>query len=151
MDGSDTSPTFECSSLLTSPDPDEYDEHNMWNPMLGLSCHVQHGALMEAYFDEVDMGRIALSCHFLWMYYVTGQRCRLHSAPLPLVTSLGKAPCCNCPSSRTTSSEDSSHEDPSCLCREVLRIQFLHLVCSASEWTGNCGNVSIFFFPEMIC
>ena len=34
--GSTTSSTSTCSSLLTSPDPDEYDEHNMWNPMLGL-------------------------------------------------------------------------------------------------------------------
>ena len=23
-----------CSSLLTSSHPDEYDEHNMWNPLL---------------------------------------------------------------------------------------------------------------------
>ena len=32
--------------------------------MLGLFCHVQIGVFMEAYLDEVDMGRIALSCHF---------------------------------------------------------------------------------------
>ena len=36
MEAPDTSSTSTCSSLLTSPDPDEYDEHNMWNPMLGL-------------------------------------------------------------------------------------------------------------------
>ena len=78
MDESDTSSTFTCSSLLTSPDPDEYDEHNM--------CHVQVDVFKEAYSDEVDMGRIALSCHFLWMYCVTRQRCTLPPVPLPLVT-----------------------------------------------------------------
>ena len=64
MDGSDTSSTFSCSSLCTSWDPDEYDEHIMRNPMLGLFCHVQVGVLMESYFDEVVLTRIALSCHF---------------------------------------------------------------------------------------
>ena len=29
-------------------DPDEHDEHNMWNPMLGLFCHVHVGVFMEA-------------------------------------------------------------------------------------------------------
>ena len=53
VDGSHTSSTFTCSSLLTSPDPDESDEHHMWNPMLGLFSHVQIGVFMESYFDEV--------------------------------------------------------------------------------------------------
>ena len=56
--------TLTCSSLLTSPDPGECDEHNMWNPMLGLFCHVHVGVFTEAYFGEVDMGRIAFCCHF---------------------------------------------------------------------------------------
>ena len=33
--------------------------------MLGLFCHVQIGVFVEAYLDEVDMGRIALSFHLL--------------------------------------------------------------------------------------
>ena len=61
MGESDTSSTFTCSSLLTSPDPDEYDEHIMWNPMLGLFCYVQVGVFMEA---NLEMVRIALSCRF---------------------------------------------------------------------------------------
>ena len=84
-------PRLPCSSLLTSPNPNEYDEHNIWNPTLGIFCHVQVGVFMEAYVDEVDLGRNALSCHFLWMYYVTRQRCTLPPVPLPLVTS----PCCD--------------------------------------------------------
>ena len=63
MGESDTSSTFTCSSLLTSPDPDEYDEHIMWNPMLGLFCHVQVGVFMEAYF-EMGKNRAFLSFFF---------------------------------------------------------------------------------------
>ena len=58
MDVSDT------SSTLTSWDPDEYDEHNTWNPMLALLCHAHVGVFMDALFDEEDFGRIALSGHF---------------------------------------------------------------------------------------
>ena len=64
MDGSDTSSTSAGSFLCTSWDPDEYDHHNMWNPMLKLFCHVQVGVFMESYSDEIVLGRIALSCHF---------------------------------------------------------------------------------------
>ena len=64
MEAPDTSSTSTCSSLLTYPDPDEYDEHNMWNPMLGLFCHEHFCAFMEAYFGDVGLERSALSCHF---------------------------------------------------------------------------------------
>ena len=46
MERSDTSSTCACSSLLTSSDPEEYDEHDMWNPMLGLRAD----EFMEAFF-----------------------------------------------------------------------------------------------------
>ena len=52
------------SSTLTSSDPDENDGHNIRNPMLELLCHTHSGLLMEALFDEEDLGRIALSFHF---------------------------------------------------------------------------------------
>ena len=61
MDGSDTS----------SSESNEYHEHNIWEPLLEHLCHTHIGVFMEAYFDEVDMGRILLSCHFYWMYCVT--------------------------------------------------------------------------------
>ena len=65
VEAPDTSSTSTCSSLLTSPNPDEHDEHNMWNLSLGLfCCREQVGAFMESYFHEVVLGRIALSCHF---------------------------------------------------------------------------------------
>ena len=56
MDGSDT------SSTLTSLDLDE--EHNTWNPLLGLLCHVRIGVCMETLFDDKGLGRVAFSCHF---------------------------------------------------------------------------------------
>ena len=47
------------------PDSDEYDEHNIWNPMLNLFCLEYVGAVMESYLDEeAVLGRIALSCPF---------------------------------------------------------------------------------------
>ena len=64
VDASGTSSTFTCSSLLTSPDPGEYDELNIWNPTSELLCHTHIGMSMAALFDEEGMGRIALSCHF---------------------------------------------------------------------------------------
>ena len=52
-----------CSSSLTTPDQDEFDEHNMWNPTLGLFCHVDMGVCMGAVFDDESLRMIALSCH----------------------------------------------------------------------------------------
>ena len=42
---------------------------NMMNTTCGtlywtFLCHVQVGVFLESYFDEVVLGRIALSCHF---------------------------------------------------------------------------------------
>ena len=58
----DTSSTYTCSSLLTSPDPDEYVDHNMWNPLLVLLCHVQIAVIMEMLYDEETTGK---GCAFL--------------------------------------------------------------------------------------
>ena len=64
LEAPDTSSISTFSSLLTSTDSDEYDEHNMWNPMFNLICLEYVGAVMESYLDEAVLGRIALSCHF---------------------------------------------------------------------------------------
>ena len=44
--------------------PCEYDEHNMWNSMLGLFCHV-------SYFDEVALGGSHSLVSLHTIYYVT--------------------------------------------------------------------------------
>ena len=58
MNGSVTSSTFSSEESLKN------HEHNIWNPMLASLCHFEVGVVMEALLDEVDMGRIALACHF---------------------------------------------------------------------------------------
>ena len=49
---------------FSSEESFEYHEQNIWNPMLASLCHFEVGVVLEALFDEVDMGRIALACHF---------------------------------------------------------------------------------------
>ena len=58
--------TSTCSSSLTSPDSDEYDEHNICSSMLNLLCH-EYGTVMESYLDEV-----------VWVEF------HFRQAPLPL-------------------------------------------------------------------
>ena len=58
MNGSVTSSTF------SSEESFECHGHNNWNPMLTSLCHSEVSVVTEALLDEVDMGRIALSCHF---------------------------------------------------------------------------------------
>ena len=49
---------------FSSEESCKYHEHNIWNPMLASLCHFEVGVVVEALLDEVDMGRIALVCHF---------------------------------------------------------------------------------------
>ena len=51
------------ASTFSSEDSFEYHEQDIWNPMLESLCHSEVRVVMEALLDEVDMGRIALSCH----------------------------------------------------------------------------------------
>ena len=59
-----TSSTCTSSSVSTSSRCYDENEHNMWNPLLELFCHVQVGLRMETPVDEVATARVALSCHF---------------------------------------------------------------------------------------
>ena len=52
------------SSTFSSEESFEYQEHKIWNPMLESLCHLEVGVVLEALLDEVDIGRIAVSCHF---------------------------------------------------------------------------------------
>ena len=58
MNGTVTSSTF------SSEESFEYHEHNKWNPMWESLFHSEVRVVMEALLHEVDMVRIALSCHF---------------------------------------------------------------------------------------
>ena len=57
MNGSVITSTFSSEGF-------EYREHNIWNPMLASLRHFEVGVVLEALLEEVDMGRIAFSCHF---------------------------------------------------------------------------------------
>ena len=63
VEAPDISPTSTCPSLLTFTDSDEYEEHNVWNPMLFFFCQEYVSAVVESYLDEAVLGRIALCCH----------------------------------------------------------------------------------------
>ena len=60
--------------------------HNIWNPLLELLFHEQVSGVFEPFVDDIDLARIALSCHFatvlqrkrVW-YCIT-----LHWAPLSM-------------------------------------------------------------------
>ena len=52
------------SSASTVPSIDDYFEHNMWNPLLELLFLQQANGIFASYLVEIDLAKIALSCHF---------------------------------------------------------------------------------------
>ena len=52
------------SSASTVPSIDDYFEHNMWNPLLELLFLEQANGIVTSYLVEIDVAKIALSCHF---------------------------------------------------------------------------------------
>ena len=52
------------SSASTAPSIDDYFEHNMWNPLLELLFLEQTNGFVASYLVEIDVAKIALSCHF---------------------------------------------------------------------------------------
>ena len=52
------------SSASTVPSIDDYFEHDMWNPLLELLFLEQADGFVASYLVEIDVAKIALSCHF---------------------------------------------------------------------------------------
>ena len=52
------------SSASTVPSIDDYFEHNMWNSLLELLFLGQANGIFASYLVEIDLAKIALSCHF---------------------------------------------------------------------------------------
>ena len=52
------------SSVSTVPSFDDYFAHNMWNSLLEMLFHEQVSGILEPFVDEIDLARIALSCHY---------------------------------------------------------------------------------------
>ena len=55
------SPTSSVSAASSSG---ENVAHNMWNPLLELLFHEQFSGVFVLFVDEIDLAKIALSCHF---------------------------------------------------------------------------------------
>ena len=51
------------SSASIVPSIDDYFEHNMWNPLLELLFLEQANGIFASYLVEIDLAKIALSCH----------------------------------------------------------------------------------------
>ena len=64
----------DASSVCTASDSVNFDEHKIWNFVLELLLHVQVGGVFQVHLEEIDLARIALSCH-----------CAAYLAPLILV------------------------------------------------------------------
>ena len=52
------------SSASIVPSIDDFFEHNLWNPVLELLFLEQVTGMFASYLVEIDMAKIALSCHF---------------------------------------------------------------------------------------
>ena len=52
------------SSASTASNIDDYSEHNMWNPLLELLFLEQFSDIFAYFVVEIDLAKIALSCHF---------------------------------------------------------------------------------------
>ena len=52
------------SSASTASSINDYSEHNMWNPLLELIVLEQVNGIVDSFLAEIDMAKIAFSCHF---------------------------------------------------------------------------------------
>ena len=52
------------SSASTVPSFDDYFAHNMWNPLFELLFFEQVSGIFASFVVEIDLVKIALSCHF---------------------------------------------------------------------------------------
>ena len=52
------------SSVSTVPSFEDDFTHNMWNPPLELLFFEQVSSVFVPFVDEIDLAKIALSCHF---------------------------------------------------------------------------------------
>ena len=52
------------SSGSTVPSIEDYLSHSVWNLLLKLLVHEQRGSAFVLFVVEVELAKIALSCHF---------------------------------------------------------------------------------------
>ena len=73
------------SSVSTVPTFDDDFAHNMWNRMLDLLFLEQVSGIFASFVDEIDLAKIALSCHLLLIYSAT-KKVHMFQHENPLVT-----------------------------------------------------------------
>ena len=77
-----------CASMHSSASAQSCDdEHNIWNPILGLCCHYHVNKYFEELLSEEDLGRIARSSRFaldLLCYKGDHSAGASHSPPLAM-------------------------------------------------------------------
>ena len=54
----------DASSVSTASSPVDFTAHNVWNPMMEIVFHMQIGGIFGLLVEEIDLARIAHSCHF---------------------------------------------------------------------------------------
>ena len=62
------------SSASTASSIDDTSEHNMWNPLLKLLFLKHVNGIVDSFLVDLDLAKIALSCHFA-LDYVTRRVC----------------------------------------------------------------------------
>ena len=56
--------TAQLRVFLPTSSSDESFAHKMWNPLMELIFHEQISGAFAPFVDEIDLAKIALSCHF---------------------------------------------------------------------------------------
>ena len=52
------------SYVSTTSSSGESFAHNVWNLVMELIFHEQIGGVLEPFVNEIDLAKVALSCHF---------------------------------------------------------------------------------------
>ena len=55
----------DASSASTASNSVDSVYHDIWNPMIEMLFHVQIVCIYLRFVDEIDLARIALSCHIV--------------------------------------------------------------------------------------
>ena len=63
------------SSASTASSINDFSEYNTWNLLLELLFFEQVNGIVDSFLAEIDLAKIAFSCHLLLIDSVTRRRC----------------------------------------------------------------------------
>ena len=128
-----TSSASTSSSVSSFSSWSDENEHNMWNPLLELFCHVQVGLHMETLVDEVATARVALmpfrtrpSMWQEWQLSVSSEATAVEALPLWHICGCTICVCADPFGWRTLwhtpcTAWEESHTQTICLCRQTVQ------------------------------